>query len=404
MLPLFSAHTPTDGDRCPPPTELEESNDQLLGDIQQASPTKYPLPRHHYRSPVNSPVKQAASPPSARRCHPEHFPLGPAGTGNRNLRELEMSGTCETADQTLSWGVVAMSPSSTTDVAPLRDGGEQAAVAASSTRKMFSPSSRSSSRRPPSSGEVRRDSGEDPLEAAPIPEGGRLDGFSRRSQGWKRRGRSIQAGGVDGEDEALSDGKKSGGTDGRRGAAGSLEVDDGCGYGAAASQSDAAAGFVDEEEIVVKAIKNSRLLSAANSSSSSSSCADGGSKNRSPRRRAAAAPAESERATPSCSTSSRVAANGHGCGATWTSAKGDATGSSTAGGGRSSGNRPLPHQRDVGEGESATAQSSAGQARGRAEVGRSHGARGRNTLGENGFCEGSDWLLKVNSPGNNEIP
>lgn len=372
LLPQPSAwvYNPTDDDRRPLSAAHEGEDSQLPFDTHQTLPKYFPSP-HHHRSPGTNPVKQ---PPleGAKQPYPEQFPLGSAGTGNRNLREMETSDTYRSRQNSSRGGVVP--PLSSGGVGPGEGGEQGAAAAAFQVSEMQSPNS--SGRRSQPLDKLHGDSGEGPpgeTPAAAEP----LDSFSERWQGWKHTGESVRAGGVEEEeDEAVSHENR--GVDRRRGAEGR--------WGAGrrrdvTSPSDTAQqAFVDEEEMVVRAIKNFRLLSNADTANEGNG--------RSPRWRVAA-----ERKTTPYSRSSHTATNE--CGATWT-AEEDAVGT---GGTKGDEDRSPASQREgVLKSENGTTQSSVGHAHGRAEAGQSHSARGRITPGEDNFCEGSDWLLKVNSP------
>lgn len=189
----------------------------------------------------------------------------------------------------------------------------------------------------------------------------------------------MKAGRVGDTDEAGPD--DSGSVDHWRGNGGRLEV--GCRREMSPQDDTAATTFVDEEEIVVTAIKNFRLLSHAAKTASESH-------NSSPRY---------DRDTPegvtSCSSKSCTAASE--CGGTLSAEE-----TATATGGNKGGeNRSLPSRRCGQGGENATRQSSSvGHAHGHEELGEGQNAAAATVLGSNGFYEGRDWLLKVNSPYN----
>ena len=260
-------------------------------------------------------------------------------------------------------------PITLNDGARPKDGGEQGAAAPQTSKPLPANSYRWMTQ---PVGELHGGSAEEPRQQTTAPAED-LDCFSERSQGWKRGGGDLKAGGVRDEDEAVAD-EKSGG-ESRGGVGERLKMGS---RREVPAQSDTATAFVNEEEMVVKAIKNFRLLSNATNTSNESSV-------RSPRWRAAV-----ERAKP-CSSSYRTSTND--CGAIWT--PGDVA--MGPGGKKWGGNIPLSSQGRVQQGANATPQSSVKHAHSRGELRQSHSAGGRKASGGNNFCEGNDWLFKVNS-------
>lgn len=205
---------------------------------------------------------------------------------------------------------------------------------------------------------------------------GRLQCVSKRSRGERFRGGSSSAGGAVGEDDEVGP-EDGGGLDHWRETGGRLEV--GC-RREASSRNDTGTARVDEEEMVVKAIKIFRLLSHAAKPA-------GESHSHGPRCRAAP-----EGATP-WSSESRTATSAYE--GTSTAGENNATATQGTKGGA---NRPLSSRGCGREGENATPRPSAGHDHGRAEGVQSLSSETATASNDNGFCEGNDWLLKVNSP------
>ena len=272
--------------------------------------------------------------------------------------------------QTVSRGVVVPAlPSAGTE--PRKDVKQTAA--ASQTSTLLSTGSDRWMAQP--RGQLRDLSGRElPEEATST--AGRLQRVSKRSRGERFRGGSLSAGGVAGEDDEARP-EDGGGLDHWRETGGRLEV--GC-RREESSRNDTGIARVDEEEMVVKAIKNFRLLSHAAKPA-------GESHSHGPRCHAVP-----EGATP-WSSASRTAT----CAYEGTSTAGENNATATQGT-KGGANSPLSSRRCGQESENATPRPSAGHDHGRAEEVQSLSSETATASNNNGFCEGNDWLLKVNFP------
>ncbi len=245
-----------DDDRRPPPTPSEEKEKEeeereeedhehpLLSTDQAALPPRRNTPTPDPGEPL--------SPKSTRLPSPKPFLRGSTGAGNRNLRELEMLGTCSSQEEEGSQeeGIPAASGR---DGAP--EGGPQPATAAADLATELSALSGPRLRVAFCGG--GGDTGPSGEAATENVEG--LDMVTNRALDRTRGAENGESGGRLGDEQAPSDGEGAGS---RRGTVSrSWKVDSCRGLTPPASENSTA--FVDEEEMVARAIKNFRLLSSA---------------------------------------------------------------------------------------------------------------------------------------------
>lgn len=351
-------HRPTDDDRRPPSAANEADDHEGLAHSQQPLSMKL-VPPHRHGSPLPNPSSQPSPDGAKQSSCPEQFPLGSTGAGNRNLRELELSEAYHVHHGLSREG--AKPTVAGNGVGPT--GGDEQAAVEPTTSESLSPRNRTGTAQP--AGAFDGVSGRDPPEDTTAATA-RLVYISERSQGWSGGPENVQqAGGVDGNEEALSGGDAR--TDRGGGGEARLEVD--C-LPQVSSRNDTATDVMDEEEMVVKAIKNFRLLPHESNTHT-------------PRWRGAA-----EKATPF--RGPRTTADRHN--ATWAGEENEAC----RGRDKGAESAALRSQEGVQRGKNISPRPSARQACGLAEAGEGHSARGRRSSGRKYFCEGSDWILQVN--------